>query len=73
MASHDRINLLKRHNCYSLHRWPVSSMWAAPYMQTQEVCFFRYEALKTQKYVADHELLHSLKLKKIYRYFKLWF
>ena len=30
-------------------------------MQTQEVCFFRHEALKTQKYVADHELLHFLK------------
>ena len=32
-------------------------------MQTQEVCFFRHEALKTQKYVADHELLHFLKIK----------
>ena len=32
-------------------------------MQKQEVCFFRHEALKTQKYVADHELLHFLKIK----------
>ena len=38
-------------------------------MQTQEVCFFRHEALKNQKYVADHELLHFLKLKKIIQLF----
>ena len=31
--------------------------------------FFRYEALKTQKYVAHHELLHFLKLKKIIQLF----
>ena len=36
-------------------------------MQTQEeVCFFRHEALKTQKYVADHELQHFLKIKNLY-------
>ena len=41
-------------------------------MQTQEeVSLFRHEALKTQKYVAGHELLHFLKLKKIYSNFKL--
>ena len=38
-------------------------------MQTQEVCFFRHEALKNQKYVTDHELLHFLKLKKIIQLF----
>ena len=32
-------------------------------MQTQKVCFFRHEELKTQKYEADHELLHFLKMK----------
>ena len=42
-------------------------------MQTQEVFFFRHEALKTQKYVADHELLHFLKITNLYSYFKLWF
>ena len=69
-GSHDRINFcLKRHYWYSLHRLPVSSMWAAPYMQTQISLFFRHEALKTQKYVADHELLHFLKLKKIIQLF----
>ena len=65
MASHNRINLLKRHYWYSLHRLPVSSMRAAPYIQKREAYFFRHEALKTQKYVTDHELLHFLKLKKI--------
>ena len=41
-------------------------------MQTHKkfvFCFFRYEALKTQKYVAHHELLHFLKLKKIIQLF----
>ena len=39
-------------------------------MQTQEVVFFRHdEALKTQKYVADNELLHFLKLEKITQLF----
>ena len=38
-------------------------------MQTQEVCIFRHEALKNQKYVADHELLHFLKIKILYSYF----
>ena len=31
--------------------------------------FFRHEALKTQKYVADHELLHFFKLKKYIQLF----
>ena len=40
-------------------------------MKTQEVCFFRHDALKTQKYVADHELLHFLKkLKNIIQNFQ---
>ena len=39
-------------------------------MQTQEVCFFRHEALKSQEYVADHELLHFFKLKKCIQLFK---
>ena len=39
-------------------------------MQTQENCFFRHEALKTQKYVADHKLLHFLKLKNMIQQFQ---
>ena len=42
-------------------------------MQEQEACFFRHEALKTQKYLADRELLHFFKIKNVYRYFKHWF
>ena len=70
MAPHDRIKLfLKRHYWYSLHRLPVSLVWAAPYMQTQKGCFFRYEVLKTQKYVTHHDLLQFLKLKKFIQLF----
>ena len=72
MASHDRINLPSNTLLvqFTSIAPALSSMWAAPYMQTQEVCFFGPEALNTQIYVADHELLHFLKL---YSFFKLWF
>ena len=70
MASHGRINLPQKTllvQSTSIAR--VIDVGSTLRMQTPEVRFFRHEALKTQKYVADHDLLYFLKLKKIIQLF----